>query len=570
MNILRNHKKKNNTLSIKENDHYQILNNEQQIYVFSMETFELVVTNEPATKYSHYYVDDLSTYTFLDLVDENSKKPLQSLVEKLHTGIANDLSLKVNFKKGDHSYIPVMIQLQIIRKKDQSYCLAIVEEITDETRVNSTYTDFSVHNPGKLMFYERLKTAISQANQDESLVCILMLDLDRFKNINHSFGKKLGDDLLKKIPDRLQAFVRENDTFSRFEGDEYFFIFRNLRSINDAIQITERLIQSFTKSFHIKGHELFITPSIGMSIYPYDGSEIETLMINAETAMYKAKENGGNNYHLYNATLNSIVLEKLVLENNLRKAIESKEFILYYQPLVDAKSGEVVSLEALIRWNHPTMGIIAPSEFIPFAEEIGVIGAIGDWVLKEACSQLRKWHDMGYTSLSMSINLSALQFRDKEFQPKLLRILKSYQIDPQFLNIEITETSAMEFSNKCVEIFNEFKKSNFKIYIDDFGIGYSSLSYLKQWTIDILKIDKSFIREIVYCSENKEIVSAIINLAHALGIKVIAEGVENQEQMDLLLSLNCDVLQGYYISVPLPKPKMEHFLLQHSKQKLII
>ncbi|WP_246944188.1 putative bifunctional diguanylate cyclase/phosphodiesterase [Bacillus pinisoli] len=539
---------------------------DQRMYVFSLITFELIMANALARMQLGCTSEELSNYTFLDLFGDQSNKYFQSFATQLRTGQIKDTSFSAYLKESNFTHNkPVKVALQLIQGNEHPLCFAIItDSLAENTNVEKDIfvpnSNFLLNNTGRSLFYERLENAIHLAMHQNSMVCILLLDLDRFKNINHSFGKKLGDAFLKLIEDRLRVFVRENDTISHFEGDEFLFIFPSIPSISVASRITERILHSFSKPFQINEHELFITPSIGMAIYPYDGVDVETLVNNAEKAMYKAKENGGNTYHIYNTDMKSNTYEKLVLENDLRKAIARNEFILYFQPLVDIKTDRIVSMEALIRWNHPSKGMVSPFEFIPLAEEIGLIDRIGYWVMKEACKRLKELHDLGHTFVSMSINIAAPQFKNKDFQNRLVAILNENKLNPNCLTLEITESSAMEHSNKFIELFNQLKGKNIKIAIDDFGTGYSSLSYLKQLNTDTLKIDRSFVKEICSSVENKVIVKAIIQLAHALGIKVVAEGVETQEQLEILRSLDCDIVQGYFISVPLPFTEVREFL----------
>lgn len=532
--------------------------NIHKIFTFSLKTFELITYPEQGNFFSGR--------TFPGLLEKKDKEQFRYAVQQLIDGELNISSFYAEIKMSESSRVYAKIQLQLIQHNKQTCCIALVNDrYTERAIEEDSYPDGLMDTESQKVFYKRLQDSINLSVKTGTLVSVLLLDLDRFKNINHSLGRRYGDEILNLIPKRLQAHIRQNDGLIRLEGDQFLFVFKSLRSSVDIDQIADRLLESFREPFRVEGFELFITPSIGVSTNNGEICDAESLIMDAEKAMYKAKELGGNCYQYYHETMNSSVLERLILENHLRKAIEFEEFVLYYQPLIDTKTNKITSLEALIRWSHPTRGILSPAEFIPFAEEIGLIGQIGEWVIKEACRQLKKWHELGFTSLSMSVNLSAQQFKDDRLQEKLMNILNENALSPEFINLEITETSAMEYSNKFKNIFNNFKHTKLKIHLDDFGVGYSSLSYLKQWTIDTLKIDRSFIKELVLNSDNREIVTAIINLAHALGIKVIAEGVESKSQLEILDSLGCDVLQGYYISVPLPKEEMSSYLVQYEQ-----
>jgi diguanylate cyclase (GGDEF)-like protein len=405
--------------------------------------------------------------------------------------------------------------------------------------------------PNRILFYDRLNQVLSRAPWSKRLVGVLFLDLDRFKIINDTLGHNVGDELLKAVAERLKGCVRAGDTVARLGGDEFTVILDDVAKEQDVTKIAQKILDALSKPYRIEGHELFTTTSIGISLYPHDGETAETLLKNADIAMYRAKEQGKNNFQHYSSAMNAKASERLSLENGLRHALEGEELRLLYQPQLDLKSGQIIGMEALVRWQHPEMGLLSPAKFIPVAEETGLIIPMGEWVLRTACAQNRAWQTAGYASMRIAVNFSARQFQQQNMIKMVSRVLQETGLAPHFLELELTESIIMKNAENTIATLYQLHEMGLEISIDDFGTGYSSLSYLRRFPINRLKVDQSFVRDIAKDPINAEIVNAIITMAHSLKIKVIAESVETAEQLRILRSLECDEMQGYILSPPL-------------------
>ena len=421
------------------------------------------------------------------------------------------------------------------------------------------YHDALTGLPNRPLFIDRLIVALANTSRTGHELAVLFLDLDRFKDINDSLGHSIGDALLKSVAERVRRCVREGDTVARFGGDEFTLLIPRIDQIEDAAKIAQKIIDTVKIPFVIHEHELFVTTSIGVSIHPMDGHDAETLLRNADTAMYRAKEQGRDNYQLYAPAMNARALERLALENLLRKAIVQNELVLHYQPLIDAKTRAIVGAEALVRWKHPELGLLLPAHFISTAETTGLIVPLGDWVLRTACEQVRIW-EKRHAGISVSVNLSARQFQQPDFVDQIRRIINGASISPRRLQLEITESSAMQNAENTIHTLRELKALGVRIAMDDFGTGYSSLSYLKRFPIDVLKLDSTFINDIHTDTSTAAIVSAAIAMAHSLGLEVVAEGVETELQLDFLTKESCDVLQGFLFGRPVPAELFEQRL----------
>jgi len=402
----------------------------------------------------------------------------------------------------------------------------------------------------------RLGQALIKAQRNNDRAAVMFLDLDRFKVINDTLGHSIGDLLLQEVAARLTGCVREGDTVSRLGGDEFVILLPELRDAEDAYLVAQKLLAAAALPFEEHGHELHISASIGISFYPDDGASAEMLMKNADVAMYRAKEMGRNNYQFYRADMNARSFERLAMETSMRRALEREQFELYYQPRYELPDGRIVGVEALIRWHHPDLGLVAPAQFIPLAEEAGLILPIGEWVLRAAATQGKAWQQAGIPPLFMAVNVSARQFRQADFAGKVGQILQDTGFDPCWLELELTETTLMSHAEENVESLNRLKAMGIRIAIDDFGTGYSSLSYLKRLPVDILKIDRSFVSDVTVNLDDAAIVEAIIAMARSLGLNVVAEGVETAEQSKFLQARKCDEMQGYYYSKPLPADQL--------------
>lgn len=421
--------------------------------------------------------------------------------------------------------------------------------------------------PNRLLFKEHLTKALSDAKRDNGYIAVLFVDIDNFRAVNNTFGRDTGDLLLKVIGDRLKLCTRDCDTTakmdeydltSRFGADEFGIILENLNDLSDAAIVCRRIIKSLNEAIWVEETEIFLHSRIGVSVYPDDGSSVEELMRNADSALSQVKELEKDSYQFYTADLNSRVFARFALENRLRKAVENKEFYLLYQPQVDLASGKVVAVEALIRWRHPEMGIVSPMDFIPVAESTGLIIPIGELVMREAFDQCRRWSDMGF-SIRVSVNLSAVQFRDPNLLNTVVKVLENSKADPGLIEFELTESMLMNDVSGSIELMDRFKKLGVRLSIDDFGTGYSSLNYLKQFPVDALKVDRSFVNDITVSEDDAMIVTAIVTLAKNLRLQVIAEGIELKEHLVFLNKLGCDQAQGFLISRPDTSEKVERF-----------
>jgi diguanylate cyclase (GGDEF)-like protein/PAS domain S-box-containing protein len=435
--------------------------------------------------------------------------------------------------------------------------VCVVRDITERTYAEEQIKHLAYHDaltglPNRLLFKDRLTVAISHAQRDRAKLAVLFLDLDRFKVINDSLGHNIGDQLLQAVSARVQSCVRESDTVARLGGDEFTVLLPHLPHAEDAALVAQKIIDAVRYPFQIEGREFFMTTSIGISLYPDDGFDAETLIKNADTAMYQAKEQGRDNYQLFNAFINAKALQRIALEHGLRKALINQELAVYYQPIFDFRTGRISGMEALLRWNHPTLGMIPPAVFIPLAEAIGVMIPIGTWAMRVACAQAKAWHDAGHRSLSLAVNLSVCQLQQPDLLQRVQEIITETELPPRLLELEITESSAMQSPEASVRTLYDLKKLGIRISLDDFGTGHSSLSYLKRFPIDTLKIDQSFVRDITHDPDTAAIVTAIIAMAHSLRLKVIAEGVEFTEQSTFLRRYGCDQMQGYLIKAPVP------------------
>ena len=449
-----------------------------------------------------------------------------------------------------------------------THFLAVKEDVTkrkwaEETIVHLAYHDALTDLPNRFLMQDRFNQALSQARRRKKLVGLMLLGIDRFKGVNEMAGHSVGDQVLQAVAKRLSGCVREVDTVARLGGDEFMILLPEMNFVEEAATIAQQILDVIKPSFNYNGHELNLTCSVGVSVYPHDGEDVESLLKDAETALGRAKQQGRNNYKLYTPTMHVETFGRMVLENSMRKALSREEFLIHYQPVVDLRTKRMIGMEALLRWQHPDIGLVSPVEFIPIAEENGLIVPIGEWVIRTACAQNKAWQKAGMPRMRVAVNLSARQFQHANLLEMVEWVLKEVDLDPQCLEFEITESIAMENVDFTLTILKRFKEMGVGISIDDFGTGYSSLNYLKQFPIDILKIDRSFIRELTVDANNQAIVSAVIALAHSLNFKVTAEGVETPEQLDFLKRQKCDNMQGYFFSKPVPTEQFEALVMQN-------
>ncbi len=417
---------------------------------------------------------------------------------------------------------------------------------------HSAHHDFLTGLPNRVLLNDRVGQAVAFALRHQDKVAVLYLDLDGFKHINDSLGHPVGDKLLQSIARRLVACVRGADTVSRQGGDEFVVLLSDIDEVQDVAILATRLLRTVAQPHPIDGHDLLVTASIGVSVYPDDGLDAETLIKNADTAMYHAKENGRRCYRFFAPAMNVRAVERQSIEVDLRRALERHEFMLHYQPKINLASGAIAGAEALLRWIHPTRGLVSPAEFIPVAEDCGVILPVGAWVLREACGQARAWLDAGLAVTTMSVNISAMEFRSENFLTNLLIILGETGLDPRSLVVELTEGVLMHQPEAAASVIHSLRERGVQVAIDDFGTGYSSLSYLREFAVDEVKLDQSFVRRITTRNGDVPIVTAILAMARGLQLRVVAEGVETAEEQAFLRAHECDEAQGYYFSRPVP------------------
>ena len=473
-------------------------------------------------------------------------------------------------KRKNGELYPMWLSIITLQNKDGGiqYHLGIFSDITElkqkEQRLHRlAYYDFLTGVANRYQFLERLGQEIAIAQRTGCTLAVLYIDLDRFKNINDCYGHAVGDKLLCQVSKRIRERIRESDTIARIGGDEFSVILTAMDDGESAGKVAASLIESLNKTFAIGPHELDIGISIGISFYPRDGEQVDNIVLNADRAMYKAKETGGNCYVFSNEELNNEIEQRLFLDSNLRKALEKGQFELYYQPQFELDSRRIIGMEALIRWRHPDKGMILPSDFIPRAEATNMIMAIGDWVLKTACIQNNLWQRQGLASVPVAVNFSAAQLRSHSIIKTIRQCLSESGLAPQYLDIEITESLSMAAPELTVDIISQLRELGALASIDDFGTGYSSLSHLKRLPVSKLKIDRAFVDEITSDENDISIATAVIQLAKSMQLKVIAEGVETIEQLEVLKNLGCDYGQGYYYARPMPAEDMGDFLATH-------
>ena len=426
------------------------------------------------------------------------------------------------------------------------------------------YYDTATQLPNRALFEDRLEQAVAIAKATDQSLGVLFISLDQFKKVNDSLGHGPGDILLREFAERLKSCINEFDTVARFGSDEFALLRTQIEDTNDVIETIASLSQMLRFSFDLSGHELFATASVGVSLFPFDGQDYETLLKNAGAALYKAKKSGGANYQFYTADMNELATRRLALETSLRRAIQNEEFLLHYQPQVSVDSLAITGVEALVRWQHPQLGLVSPAEFIPLAEDTGLIVPIGEWVLRTACLQARRWRDQGFAPIRIAVNISARQFHDRDLAQTVIRILEETDLPPNCLALELTESSIMQNADFAAGMLRRLKSMGINILIDDFGTGFSSLASLKRLPIDALKIDQSFVRDATTDQDDAALVMAIITLAHNLRLTVIAEGVETEDQLRFLQLLRCDQIQGGFFSKPLPADSLVSLFDSHT------
>ncbi len=516
---------------------------------------------------------DISWESFLDYISEDDKpKVIQTINQALREGSIFDLKYSLILPSKEKTYVKTKGK---VRKKEsgQIKITAVTMDITKEIEDKQTIEQLAFYDSltglaNRTLLKNRMHKAIQRAKRYETNLAVIFLDLDHFKLINDTLGHGIGDELLIHISKLLKSNIRESDTLSRLGGDEFVILIPTIDTVEYVQNIASNILKSLQKKHYIGLHELYITSSIGISIYPKDGDNTQDLIKNADTAMYEAKKRGRNNYKIYSSSMGKNVDKRLNLEQDLIQAVKSKTQIeVFYQVKIDAQNNHISGAEALVRWRHPTKGLIFPDDFIYIAESTGLMIELGNFIIEEAIFQLQEWNKLGLVGLKIAINLSPRQFQDSTLASFISSLIAKYQVDPNQLEFEITESLSMANMENTLRILNELKAIGVSIAIDDFGTGHSSLAYLKKFPINILKIDKSFVMDITTNEEDRVIAQTIISMAHSLGFHTVAEGVETKEHAQLLHNMKCDIFQGYHFSKPIPKDEFIKFIKEYNADK---
>jgi diguanylate cyclase (GGDEF)-like protein/PAS domain S-box-containing protein len=549
-----------------------IIDNAQRVAKFG--TWDWESSND-----EHYWSDGL--YDILDL-DREQKASMQHFLIALHEDdrvrvrqimlqalkekLPFELEARIRLSNGDERVVQQRGLVKHTGKNDRVRMTSIVYDITErkESEKRLAYLanfDTLTGMPNRNLFQDRLKHAMAQAERQKEEVALLYLDLDHFKAVNDALGHHAGDELLIEAAHRIRQNIRDGDTAARLGGDEFTIVIEQFTDKAQVAVVAEHVLKSLNKSYQIGTHEVFVSASMGITFYPSDGEDFDTLLKNADSAMYLAKEQGRNGYHFYTEELNQRAHERLHLENSLRLALERDEFQLHFQPQIELNTGRIIGAEALLRW-APGQDPISPARFIPVLEETGLIVPVGRWVLEQACKTVKSWHEKGFTDLRIAVNLAARQLRQADIVQGVKEVLHACDLAPEYLEIELTESTLVDTTISKKNL-RRLEKMGVRLAIDDFGTGYSSLSYLKQYSVDVLKIDRSFIQDICKDSDDDAVTSAIVALSHQLDMKVIAEGIETLEQLEFLRKLNCDQAQGFLIGRPMVKHQFEQWMLKH-------
>jgi diguanylate cyclase (GGDEF)-like protein/PAS domain S-box-containing protein len=532
-------------------------------------------TGSSTTNILGYEDADLLGEPFLDLVHSREREVTARLFHTLREEPTREAhgELRFRHKNGTWVWLEGFAQ-NLLHESSVSAIVLNYRDVT-QRRMTEKQLEYRAHYdaltglPNRVLFRDRVVNGLAQAQRHNRSLAIMYLDLDHFKLVNDGLGHSFGDGLLSAVATRLQKSLRASDTISRIGGDEFAILINDIADSNAVATLARKLLDSLSTAFRIDEHDLYINASIGISVFPSDGPDVETLVKCADAAMYRAKELGRNQAQLFAPSMNERYVHRLAIEQNLHQALERGELELYYQPIYDRVRRRVTSAEALLRWNDPRRGMVPPAEFITLAEETGLIIPIGDWVLRRACEQLREWQSGGLTAMQMSVNISAHQFQQPDFMQNLENTISANGVDPHLIQIEITETAAMLNVDRTMRILREMRAMGLAVAIDDFGTGQSSLIYLRQFPIDTIKIDKEFLRDITENETAAALVSYVINLAHTLRLKVVAEGVETEEQYTFLRHYGCDQMQGYLLSRPLNAETFRSYVDRFSRPKTV-
>jgi len=536
-----------------------------EVYVFGDDDLKFVQVNQSALDNLQYTQDELLLMSPTELATDFGDDVFSRFLEQLRSGKQSEIIFETTHRRKDGTSYPVDITLQISREHSPPCFVAIAQDISERKRAEDHIRrqasfDALTGLPNRTVFFDHMTMAIASSSRYGKSFAVLFVDLDRFKDVNDSLGHIVGDELLKKVGKRLKASKRGMDTVARFGGDEFTIILPELNRGHDAAIFAEKILERLSTVFTIEDQELFIGASIGITVYPDDADDEITLLRNADMAMYKAKEEGRNNYRFFSPEMSARATRRMQMEVDLRRAIVEDELFLVYQPIIGVSSGEVTGMESLVRWEHPQQGLVMPDEFITLAEETGLIGPIGEWVLENACKQASEWIAEGLPPLKLSVNVSSRQLKYGLSGETIARQLEKSSLPPASLTIEITESLFMGDSPEAMDLLSTIQELGISLSIDDFGTGFSALSYLKKIPADFVKIDRSFIINLAEDPRDQAMVKAIVSLAHAMGFQVVVEGVETLEQLEFVKPLECGFIQGFYYSRPLPAAEFRQFL----------
>lgn len=539
-------------------------------------TGKFIHVNRKLCEMLGYTREELLDRTVKEISHPEDEHVTDTMRDQLRAGRIDSFKIEKRYIRKDGS--TMWAELTTALKRGSSgmglYDVSVVEDITARKAAEGRVQYLATHDemtglPNRSLFGQLLKHAVENALRYQGHFAVMFIDLDRFKHINDCLGHEAGDALLKEIARRFRGCLRASDVVARLGGDEFVVLLHEIDSESQVLSVARNLLSAAMKPVLIQGQDCRVTASIGISLFPRDGADENTIMRNADLAMYLAKQEGKNNFQFYSEKIQSGAVEKLVLESHLRRAVELEEFDIHYQAKVYLKTGEIRGMEALLRWNNAHLGNVPPTQFIPLAEEMGLIVPIGKWVLRRACAQSVAWQRQGLMPVCVSVNLSPRQFSDPDLIDDVKQVLEETGMDPGLVELEITESMVMSDADHAVQILQEIKRLGVKVAIDDFGTGYSSLSQLKRFPVDTLKVDRSFIRELGNNEEDRAITQAIITMSKTLGLNVVAEGVENAEQQSFLSSHNCDEIQGFHFSKPLPGDQFAALLQQHKPAPML-
>lgn len=527
-----------------------------EIYILEQGTFRIIQTNNKSSQNLGYCKDELNQFCFNEIFQDLSWEELNETFQNLINKKQAQVSFETMNKRKDGSFYPVETRIQYFEHECPPLIYAIVEDISDRKAMEDHIKRLAFYDPltklpNRNLIWDRLKLMLPRAQRSDTKVAVLSMDLDNFKAINDALGHESGDQVLVQIAKRFRGLLRKEDTFGRLGGDDFVILLPNLKDEYFPAKIAQRVIDMMQPPLRLKEKQFRSNFSIGIAMYPDNGKDVETILKNSSIAMYQAKKNGGQTYHVFESSMHDKIITRLALEQELWKAIKNNEFEMHYQPKVDMRTGEIEGLEALIRWNRSDGEKISPAVFIPIAEESRLINSIWEWTFKTTCHQIQQWYQKYGDVVKVGVNLSGRQFEQPDLVAKVKNIVQAVGVNPKFLEIEVTETSVMTNVQTAIDTLEQFREFGIQVSIDDFGSGYTSLGYLKKLPVDTLKIDQSFIRDFTD-NKNIAIVHGIISIADKMGIKTIAEGVETQEQHDFLQELECEQFQGYLCSKAVP------------------